>query len=63
MSEDLYRYGLTKTQWATAKEEIRQILSERAKVRGMIAYSELVAQLHSVQLEANSFVITPSSLP
>jgi hypothetical protein len=57
MSEDLYRYGLTKTQWTTAKEEIRQILSERAKLRGMIPYSELAAQLQSVQLEPNSFAL------
>jgi hypothetical protein len=57
MSEELYRYGLTKTQWNAAKQEIRQILGERAKLRGMIPYSELVAQLQSVQLEANSFAL------
>jgi hypothetical protein len=57
MSEELYRYGLTKTQWNAAKQEIRQILSQRAKLRGMIPYSELTAQLQSVQLEANSFAL------
>jgi hypothetical protein len=57
VSEELYRYGLTKTQWNAAKQEIRQILSERAKLRGMIPYSELAAQLQSVQLEANSFAL------
>lgn len=57
MSEELYKYGLTKTQWNAAKQEIRQILSERAKLRGMIAYSELAAKLQSVQLEPNSFAL------
>jgi hypothetical protein len=51
------RYGLSIEQWNTAKEEIRQVLMSRAKLRGMIPYSELVAQIHSVNLEPDSYAL------
>jgi hypothetical protein len=52
-----YKYGFTKEQWTAAKEEMRQILIERAKLRGMMPYSELVQKLESIQLEANSYAL------
>ena len=36
---------------------MRHILIERAKLRGMVPYSELVQKLHSIQLEANSYAL------
>lgn len=57
MADELYMYGFTKEQWKAAKAEIRQILIERAKLRGMIPYSELVYQIHSVTLNPESYAL------
>ncbi len=57
MDNALYKYGFTKEQWSTGKEEMRRVLIERAKLRGMIPYSELVQTLSSIELEANSFAL------
>ena len=44
------KYGYSLTDWNKAKEEMRQILIERAKVRGMIPYSELVSKIKIIIL-------------
>jgi hypothetical protein len=44
-------YGFSHEQWTAAKAEITEILSYRAKLRGMLPYSELTALLKSVRLE------------
>ena len=44
-------HGFSHEQWSAAKLEIAELLSARAKLRGMIPYSELVATLKSVRLE------------
>jgi hypothetical protein len=36
---------------------MRHILIERAKLRGMMPYSELVQKLESIRLEANSYAL------
>jgi hypothetical protein len=46
-------YGFSEFAWDAAKQEVRQILAECAKVRGMIPYSDLVARLKSIHLEAH----------
>lgn len=46
-------YGFTPKEWAAAKREAKDILAARAKVRGMIPYSDLAARIKSVQLEAH----------
>ncbi|MGA8146788.1 MAG: hypothetical protein WB870_04330 [Gallionellaceae bacterium] len=46
-------YGFTSKEWAAAKSETKELLVARAKVRGMIPYSELVAKITSVRLEAH----------
>jgi hypothetical protein len=46
-------FGFTVQQWDEAKQEGTQILIERAKLRGMIPYSELVKHIKAVQLEAH----------
>lgn len=51
------KYGFTKTQWKKAKEEIRHILIDRAKVRGMIPYSELVSEVQTIKLNPESYAL------
>ena len=43
---------MTTNDWKLAKEEVTNILIERAKVRGMIPYSELVSKIATIQFEA-----------
>ncbi len=45
-------YGFTLGEWENAKREAKAILAARAKNRGLIPYSDLVAQIKSVRLEA-----------
>lgn len=47
------KYGFTDAAWQTAKREVRDILIERAKVRGMIPYSELASKIKSIDVEAH----------
>jgi len=49
------QYGYPLADWEKAKEEMRYVLSERAKVRGMIPYSELVQKVQSIVFEPDSF--------
>ena len=51
------RYGYDMVDWRAAKEEMRQALIERAKVRGMIPYSDLVAQVTTITLEPESYAL------
>ena len=44
-------HGFSEEQWSAAKAEVRELLAARAKLRGMIPYSDLVAQLKTVRLE------------
>ena len=46
-------HGFSEEQWSAAKAEVKSILAARAKLRGMIPYSDLVAQLKSIRLEAH----------
>lgn len=46
-------YGFTPKEWSAAKCEAKDILADRAKVRGMIPYSDLAARIKSVRLEAH----------
>jgi hypothetical protein len=47
------KYGFEDSDWSLAKNEVKEILIERAKVRGMIPYSELVRKIASIQVEAH----------
>lgn len=51
------RYGFSLADWDKAKEEMKQILIERAKVRRMIPYSELVEDVKSIALEPHSYAL------
>lgn len=49
------KYGYSLDKWEQAKKEMREILIERAKVRGLIPYSELAAQIKSIQIRPESY--------
>jgi hypothetical protein len=45
-------YGFDDAAWEWAKAEAKVILSERARVRGMMAYSDLALQITSLDFDA-----------
>lgn len=45
------KYGYPISDWNKAKKEMKQILIERAKVRGMIPYGELVEKVTAIMFE------------
>ncbi|MEX0999742.1 MAG: hypothetical protein WD000_07260 [Thermodesulfobacteriota bacterium] len=45
------RYGFSVEQWDEVKEEIKNILIDRAKVENTISYSELANQIMSIEIE------------
>lgn len=47
------KFGFSDKEWQAAKDEAKEILIERAKVRGMISYSELAQLIQVVSLEAH----------
>ena len=51
------KYGYPEDVWNKAKEEMRTILIDRAKNRGMIPYSELVRQIKTIHLEPDSYAL------
>lgn len=51
------KYGYEQHEWEAAKAEMRVALVERAKVRGMIPYSELVEKITTIEMEPNSFAL------
>ena len=51
------KYGYEQQEWEAAKSEMREALVERAKVRGMIPYSELVEKISTIELEPNSYAL------
>lgn len=51
------RYGYEPEEWEAAKVELREALIRRAKVRGMIPYSELVENVTAIDLEPNSYAL------
>jgi hypothetical protein len=51
------KYGFKAEDWEIAKEEMRQILVERAKLRGMIPYSELVSMIETIRMEPDSIAL------
>jgi len=46
-------YGFSDDEWESAKKEVKEILIERAKLRGMMPYSELVENIQSINVEAH----------
>lgn len=46
-------YGFTQAEWDAAKAEARNLMIERAKLRGMIPYSDLATKIKTVCVEAH----------
>lgn len=46
-------FGISKQDWMAAKEEAKSAMIERAKVRGAIPYSDLVAKIQAVRFQAH----------
>ena len=46
-------YGFSQAEWDAAKQEARNLMIARAKVRGMIPYSDLATKIKTVHLEAH----------
>lgn len=44
-------YGFSQADWAAAKQEARSLLIARAKLRGMIPYSDLVKEIRAISLD------------
>lgn len=49
----MMRHGFSEADWNAAKAEARGLMVERAKVRGMIPYSDLVQQIRGIRLDAH----------
>lgn len=47
------KYGFDDAAWESAKEETKQILIQRARLRGMIPYSELATKIKAIDIEAH----------
>ncbi len=46
------------SQWEIAKHEVKTVLAERARSRRTISYSELCAEVGSLELEPRSWALT-----
>ena len=46
-------FDVPKAQWEAAKAEAKEVMIKRAKVRGMIAYSDLVPRIHALAMNAH----------
>ena len=46
-------HGISQSNWNAAKSEARNLMIARAKLRGMIPYSDLVQGITAVRLEAH----------
>ncbi len=46
-------YGFSQPDWDAAKQEARNLLIQRAKLRGMIPYSDLARKIRAIHLEAH----------
>ena len=54
---DVSTYGFSQAEWDSAKREARELMIERAKVQGMIPYSDLASKIKAVRLEAHDQVL------
>jgi hypothetical protein len=51
------KYGFTKKEWEEAKEEIRKILIDRAKIEKTIYYSELASQINTIEIAPEEYAL------
>lgn len=48
-----FNHGFAQSDWDAAKDEARQVMIQCAKARQMIPYSDLVARISTIRLEAH----------
>jgi hypothetical protein len=53
MAQKKLMRGFSQSIWDAAKHEARSAMIERAKVRGMISYSDLAKRIKSAKFEAH----------
>jgi len=51
------KYGYSIDDWDKAKEEMRQILIETAKLQETIPYSDLVSRIRAIRMEPESYAL------
>lgn len=51
------KHGHDAETWDRAKAEMRHALAERARLRGMMPYSELAGNVQAIRLEPNSHAL------
>jgi hypothetical protein len=49
-----FKYGYSAKAWEAAKSEAREIMIKRAKLRGMIPYSDLTNKIAAIKFDAHS---------
>ena len=49
------RYGFKDTDWEEAKREAKEILADRARMRDVISYSDLVARINAINFDPHEF--------
>jgi hypothetical protein len=54
MLRDGFKHGYSAKAWEAAKSEAREIMIQRAKLRGMIPYSELTNKIVAIKFDAHS---------
>lgn len=50
-------YGFDQADWDAAKEQAHAAMVNRARIRGMITYSELTSQITAIRLDPDSFAL------
>jgi len=50
-------YGFEQADWDAAKKQAYLAMTDRARVRGMITYSELTAKITAIRLEPDSYAL------
>ncbi len=48
-------HGYNDDQWNLAKKQAKELLAERARMRGMMPYSELVAKITAINFDPNDY--------
>ncbi len=51
------RYGFTIKEWGEAKKEMRRVLIECAKARGVIPYSDLVLRIKTIKINPEAYAL------
>jgi hypothetical protein len=56
---EMNKYGIPETEWQKAKQQARDVMIRRARVRGMIPYSDLLAEVTAISIEPHDLRLSP----